>query len=45
MLYTKYMCMIKKLDKMQWCGMLVYAGQAETRVATTRLSIKEQKEK
>ena len=30
--------MIKNVDKMQRCGLLVYAGQAETRVATTRLN-------
>ena len=30
--------MIENVDKMQRCGLLVYAGQAETRVATTRLN-------
>ena len=30
--------MIENVDKMQRRGLLVYTGQAETRVATTRLN-------
>ena len=29
--------MIKKVNKTQRCGLLVYVGQTETRVATTQL--------
>ena len=35
--FTLNMRMIKTVDKIQRCGLLVYVGQAETRVATTRL--------